>query len=468
MASPSFAALVVAVPKLSPMVEYDIVFRIRTAQVPGTLASALVNVARFGANIGDIRTVLTTHEYQVREVTITAPDAAAVADIRAALAATDGVSIVGEHDAVFEVHKGGKLETRPTVEVRSISDVREVYTPGVARVARAIADDPGRADYLTWKGNTVAVVSDGSRVLGLGDVGPEAALPVMEGKALFYKLLVGLNAVPIVLSVHEPAAIVEVVAAIAPGFGGIHLEDIASPGVYTIEEQLRSSLDVPVMHDDQHGTAVVVLAGVLSAARALGRSIGDMVFGQVGLGAAGSAIARLALGSQFARVVAFDPAPEAAARMASIGADQAARLELHGGEQGFDEVVGQADVLVMTSGRPGIMDPSQVREGSIVFALSNPVPEISRRVAMSAGAALAADGSIVNNVLAYPGLFKGAMQAHAGDITLKMKIAAAEALAELAGEELLPDPLDPSVHAFVAEAVAATARSETAEEPAST
>ncbi len=439
------------------MVEHDIVFRIRTIQVPGTLGRALANVALFGANIGGIETVLTTHEFNVRELTVIAPSAESVSDIRAALAATDGVEVISQHDAVFQVHEGGKIEIRPRLKVRTIRDVRAVYTPGVARVSQAIADDVSRANTLTWKGNTVAVVTDGSRVLGLGDVGPEAALPVMEGKALFYSQLVGLNAVPIVLNVHDPAEIIAVVKAIAPGFGGIHLEDIASPGVYQIEDELMETLDIPVMHDDQHGTAVVVIAGVLSAAKQAGRNLDELVIGQVGLGAAGSAIASLALGFPFTRVLAFDPIAAAATRMESLGGTNAGRLEVFSGEGGFHEVVERADVLIMTSGRAGLLDSADVRAGSIVFALSNPVPEIDRREALAAGAAVAADGSIVNNVLAYPGLFKGAMTAGAPSISFDMKLAAAECLAELAGDELLPDPLDPAVHRAVAEAVAAAA-----------
>lgn len=437
------------------MIEHDIVFRVRTAQVPGTLARALERVARFGANIGGIETVLTTHEFNIRELTVVAPNAEVVADIRAALDSTDGVQVMAQHDAVFHIHEGGKLRVEPSVEVRGLRDVRAVYTPGVARISQAIADDKTRAARLTWKGSTVAIVSDGSRVLGLGNVGPEAALPVMEGKALFYSMLVGLNAVPIVLDVHEPDEIIATVKAIAPGFGGIHLEDIATPGVYRIEEELSAALDIPVMHDDQHGTAVVVMAGVLSAAERVGRSLDELVFGQIGLGAAGSAIASLALGFPFSRVLAFDPVPEAAARMAAIAGSDVDRLEVHGGEDGFAEVVDRSDVLVMTSGRAGLLDASQVRPGSMVFALSNPVPEIDRRTAVEAGAAIAADGSIVNNVLAYPGLFKGAMSVGAHTISVGMKVAAARCLAEAAGDELLPDPLDQDVHSAVAAAVAA-------------
>lgn len=440
------------------MIEHDIVFRLRTARIPGTLSKALASIARFGAHVGEIETTAIHREFNVRDVSVIAPSAESIADIRAALAAVPGVEIMDERDAVFDIHQGGKIMIQPRVEVRNIQDIREVYTPGVARVAMAIAEDESLADQLTWRADTVAVVTDGSRVLGLGDIGPAASLPIMEGKALFYSLLVGLNAVPIVLDVHEPDKIIEVVEAIAPGFGGIHLEDIASPGVYRVEDELERRLKIPVMHDDQHGTAVVVMAGVLSAARQLGKNLEDMVFGQVGLGAAGSAIARLALAFDFKRVVAFDPSSDAGARLASFSGDSATDLEIHGGPDGFDKVVATADVLVLTSGRPGLMTSDHVRGGQIIFAISNPTPEISMEDAMAGGAAVAADGTIVNNVLAYPGLFRGALDAHAPSITVEMKRAAAESLAAFPAIGLLPNPLDRDVHRGVAQAVADAAR----------
>lgn len=431
------------------MIEHDEVFRIRTGRTPGTLARVLAAVGQHDAHIGEIETIVMARDFNVRDVTVISPDTATVDLIREAIVGVDGVELLEQSiDKVFAVHEGGKLAVEPTVEIRNLQDVREVYTPGVARVTNAIADDPSLASRYTWKGRTVAIVSDGSRVLGLGNVGPAAALPVMEGKALFYGKFVGLNAVPIMLDTNDPNEIVETVVRIAPGFGGIHLEDIATPGVYEIEEELIDRLDIPVMHDDQHGTAVVVLAAVLSAARVLDRPVESLSFGQVGLGAAGSAIARLALGFPFERVLAFDPGQEAVDRVVSLAGD--AKSPLTASVDGFDDLVDSSDVLVLSTGRAGLLTPDRVREGQVIMAISNPVPEITMDDAIAGGAALAADGSIVNNVLAYPGLFRGALDAKADAISVEMKRAAAEALSSLASDELLlPDPLDPGVHATV-------------------
>jgi len=439
------------------VIEHDEVFRIRTRRIPGTLARVLAAIGEHRAHIGDIETIAIDQEFNVRDVTVIAPGDEVVDAIRDSIQALDGVELVAQStDKVFAIHEGGKIAITSTVEIRTLQDVREVYTPGVARVSQAIAEDPALADTHTWRGRTVAIVTDGSRVLGLGDIGPAAALPVMEGKALFYSTLVDLNAVPIVLDTSDPSEIIETVIRIAPGFGGIHLEDIASPGVYEIEETLIERLDIPVMHDDQHGTAVVVLAAVRSAARMLGRDLEQMTFGQVGLGAAGSAIATLASDFPFERVLAVDPSE------ASAGRIDRNRIETRHSDDGLEWIMAEADVVSLTTGRPGLLDPSMIRQGQVVIALSNPVPEITVEAARAAGAAIAADGSVVNNVLAYPGLFKGALEVGAPAITTAMRRAAAEALSDLAPDgHLLPDALDRSVH------IAVTARVKQAAEEGS-
>lgn len=440
-------------------IERDEVLRIRTSREPGMLAKALAAAGEHGANIGEIETVHIGADYNIREVTVIAPNDEAIANIIVAMDAIDGVEVLpGRVDKVWEQHRGGKIAIRSNAVVRTLQDIREVYTPGVARVVVAIADDESIADEFTWRGRTVAIVTNGTRVLGLGDVGPAAALPVMEGKALFYAELVGLNAVPIVLDTKDPKEVIETVVRLAPGFGGIHLEDISTPEVYEIERELERRLDIPVFHDDQHGTAVVVAAAVISAARRVGRPISEMTFGQIGLGAAGSAIAGLASGFGFRAIAAFDPDQLGLDRLGEV-ADPDVPIDGGTTTAHFDKVVAESDVLVLATGQPGLLKPDQVREGQIIMALSNPVPEISYRDALDAGAAVAADGSIVNNVLSYPGLFAGALDAKSASVTAAMKRAAAYAIADCTEEgQLLPDPLDVGVHRSVTEAVRSAAR----------
>lgn len=436
-------------------IERDEVFRIRTERVPGLLAKALAAAGEHGANIGEIETVHIGADHNIREVAIIAPDDESLRLIADAMARIEGVELLpGQVDKVWEQHKDGKIRIVPNATVRTLQDIREVYTPGVARVVSALVDDPSLAQDLTWKGNTIAVVTNGSRVLGLGDVGPLASLPVMEGKALFYAEMVDVNAVPLVVDATDPDELVGVIQRIADGFGGIHLEDIATPGVYEVERRLEADLPIPVFHDDQHGTAVVVAAAIISATRRTSQDIESLTFGQVGLGAAGSAIAGLASGLGFRRVLAFDPYQGGVDRLHEV-ADPAAEIDASTSEEQFDRVIAEADVLVLTTGRAGLLEPSRVKEGQIIMALTNPLPEITPNQAREAGAAVAADGSIVNNVLSFPGIFRGALDARATSVTLKMKRAAAFALAEATPEgELLPEPLDASVHHAVAAAVA--------------
>lgn len=435
-------------------IERDEVFRMKTAKTPGTLARVLAVAGEYGAHIGEIETVFIGAEYNIRDVSVIAPGQDAIDRIAEAFAAMDGVELVpGRIDKVFQQHEGGKIKVSTNATVRTLQDMREVYTPGVARVVQAIVEDESVADRLTWRGNTVAIVTNGTRVLGLGDVGPAASLPVMEGKALFYAQMVGVNAVPIVLDATDPEDVIETVKRIAPGFGAIHLEDIASPGVYHIERVLNRDLSIPVFHDDQHGTAVVVVAALISAARRLGWDLSEMRFGQVGLGSAGSAIAGLASGLGFMEIWAYDPSNVGLERLREV-VDPEATVHAGTDDAHFDAVVERCDVLVLTTGQPGLLAPERVRDGQIIMALTNPVPEIDYLEALGAGAAVAADGSIVNNVLAYPGLMKGALDARASVITSKMKRAAAYAIADEASNGmLLPDPLSNALHAKVADAV---------------
>jgi malate dehydrogenase (oxaloacetate-decarboxylating) len=322
--------------------------------------------------------------------------------------------------------------------------LRDVYTPGVARVCLAIRDDPAKALLYTNLPNTVAVVTNGTAVLGLGDIGALAGLPVMEGKAALFATLVGITAVPILIEAREPDRVIETVAAIAPSFGAIQLEDIAAPECFEIESELVRRLDRPVLHDDQHGTAVVTLAALLTAMRRVGRRLEDLTVGQVGMGAAGLGIARLLRAHGVRRLLGADLRADSLKRLAAIGG-VAANLE---------GVMRDSDVIIATTGVRGLIRPEWVRKGQVILALSNPDAEIEPILALERGAAFAADGKSINNVSGFPGLFKGALDARAPRFTDAMLMAAAATLSQLAGAEaLLPDPLDQEAHRRVAAAV---------------
>jgi malate dehydrogenase (oxaloacetate-decarboxylating) len=281
-------------------------------------------------------------------------------------------------------------------------------------------------------------------VLGLGDIGPRAAMPVMEGKAVFYRQFAGISAMPILIDASDPDEFVATVERIAPTFGGIHLEDISAPECFEIESRLIDDLSIPVMHDDVHGTAVVTLAAAIVACRQVEIELPRATVGQLGLGAAGFGIAGLIVDGGAKRVIASDPNEASHERARDKGIDIG----------DLDEVMSEADIVVAATGQPGLIEPSMVRDGQVILALTNPDPEIRPDDALAAGAAFAVEGSVVNNVLGYPGIFRGALLAGAEDIDLEMKLAAARALADLAERsELVPDPLDPSVHEQVAEAV---------------
>jgi malate dehydrogenase (oxaloacetate-decarboxylating) len=391
-----------------------------------------------------VTTVSVARHEAIRELTVEVCDKSHAEELALGLAGVPGVSVAWFHDRAFIAHDGGKLDVVPRVRVRSNQDVRDVYTPGVARVCTAIAEYPHIARRFTMVGRNVAICTNGTRVLGLGDIGPLASMPVMEGKALFYAQLVGVSAVPILVDTKDVDEFVETVVRIAPGFGGIHLEDISAPECFEIERRLIERLPQPVMHDDVHGTAVVTLAAAIAACRGAGVRLDQATVGQIGLGAAGLGIATLIHDAGVHRVLASDPNPDAQAR--ARGRD----IEI----ADLDTVMRHADVIVATSGRPGLIAPEMVRPGQVILALTNPVPEIEPEVALAAGASFAADGTSVNNVLGYPGIFHGALLAEATEINLDMKRAAAWALAELTVEsELVPDVLDGNVYATVAEAV---------------
>ena len=432
-------------PLRPPRPEYDVVLSVRNPHRPGMLGRLLTVVGDRGALVGDIETVFVGRDHFLRNVGLAVYDEAHLEEILQAVRDETESEVTDVKDVVFERHVGGKIRSGRTTEVEGLDDLRTLYTPGVARVCRAIERDPALARRYTAVAQTVGIFTNGTRVLGLGDIGPLAALPVMEGKAVLYDRFVGLSAIPILVDTRDPQEFVDTVVRVAPTFGGIHLEDIRTPDCFWIEDELIRRLPQPVMHDDQHGTATVLLAAVLSALRHVGQpDRRDLLCVQIGLGAAGLAIASLLMHAGFP-VVGVDPSAEARER-----------LERRGGRTSPDlvEAAASADILIATTGVVGLVTPAMIRPGQLVLALSNPVPEITPDAALAAGAAFAADGRSVNNALAFPGLFKAALDVGAPAITSAMKVAAAEAISALASPgELVPSPFHPRVHTDVIEAV---------------
>ncbi len=424
----------------------DCTYRLQVPHRVGSLHRVAGAIAETGGVIGDIKTIVVARHEAIREITVEVRDLEHARSLSDSLGSLDGVQVLWYHDRAFIAHAGGKLQVTPLKTVKSNQDMRDVYTPGVARVCTAIEEHPELARRFTSIGRTVAICTNGTRVLGLGDIGPVASMPVMEGKAIFYAQLAGISAVPVLIDTKDVDEFVETVVRIAPTFGGIHLEDISAPECFEIERRLIDALEQPVMHDDVHGTAVVTLAAAIVACREAGKRLDEAVVGQVGLGAAGFGIASLIQQSGARRVVATDPGEAARERAAGCGIEPLESLE---------EVMAVADVVVATTGVPGLISPSLVRPGQVILALSNPDPEISIEAALEAGAAFAADGTVVNNVLGYPGMFRGALLAGASAMTTEMKRAAAWAIAGLTAEadQLVPDVLDPQVHCAVADAV---------------
>lgn len=422
----------------------DRTYRVQIPHRAGQLARVAGAVAQDGGLIGDVRTVSIGREQSLREITVEVRDDAQAERIAERLGELEGVRVVWHQDRALIRHEGGKLEMNPIHPVRTLQEMRDVYTPGVARVCTAIAARPALAGRYTMISRCVAICTNGTRVLGLGNLGPVAAMPVMEGKGLFYRQFAGISGIPILIDAPDVEHFVETVLRIAPTFGGIHLEDISTPACFEIERRLIEALPVPVMHDDLHGTAVVSVAAAIVACRQAGIELRAATVGQLGLGAAGVGIASLMVDGGAKRVIAFDPLPASHARAQEKGVELCSMAE----------VMRRSDVVVATTGRAGLIKPSMVRPGQVILALSNPDPEIDPELAQAAGAAFAADGRSVNNVLGYPGIFRGALEAGAARINVEMKLAAARAIADLVqADELVPDALDQNVHDAVARAV---------------
>jgi malate dehydrogenase (oxaloacetate-decarboxylating) len=455
-----------------PPLQQRITFRLALENAPGMLGRCTSTIDDRGAEV--VATERTHEQRHVvfRNVTVDVRDEAHADEVAVALVDLPGVELLAIVDDVLLAHEGGKITVETTREVTGPEDLALVYTPGVAKVCRMIADDPVAAYRLTIRSNSVAVITDGSAVLGLGDIGPLASLPVMEGKAMLLKSFGGVDAYPLLVDEQDPDEFVETVARIAGGFGGINLEDISAPRCFEIEGKLRQRLDVPVFHDDQHGTAVVVLAALMNAAKVVDRELAGLKVVVQGIGAAGVAIINLLRAAGIEDIVPVDrdgivePKRKGTDPIRRRVAKQANPRELTGGQ---DVALEGADVFIGVSG-PDSLPLERVQtmsEDRIVFALANPTPEIHPDIAGPHVRVMATGRSDfpnqINNVLCFPGLFRGLLDAAATAVTDEMKVAAAEGIASIVGDELAPDyvipsPFDRSVAPAVAEAVSTMAR----------
>ncbi len=457
---------------LQPSASYSFTMRIELRQLPGAFAQVAGAIGNEGAILGAIDLVRVDKGGVVRDVTVACVDAAHGERVVNAVRGLEGVTVSSVSDRTFLMHKGGKIEVTPKIAIKTRDDLSMAYTPGVARVCSAIHEDEESAWTLTIKGNTVAVVSDGTAVLGLGNIGPKAAMPVMEGKAMLFKELGGVDAFPICLDTTDVDEIVRIAEALAPTFGGINLEDISAPRCFEIERRLKETLDIPVFHDDQHGTAIVVLAALLNALKVVGKDAKDVRVVVVGAGAAGLACAKIILEHGVNDLVVCDiggilhpDRPELTGELR----DMAERTNRRGLKGAATDALAGADVVVGVSA-PGAFSADAVRtmaRDAIVFAMANPIPEVQPEACWEDVAIMATGRSDypnqINNVLAFPGVFKGALEVRARAIDEGMKLAAARAIAgvipesDLGPEYIVPSVFNRAVAPAVADAVAQAA-----------
>jgi malate dehydrogenase (oxaloacetate-decarboxylating) len=452
-------------PRLQPSASYSFTMRLHVPQEGGAFARVAHAIAEAEAILGAIDLVRVESGDLVRDLTVSCVDSAHAEAVVRAVRAVEGVRVASVSDRTFLMHKGGKIEVNAKLPLKTRDDLSMAYTPGVARVSMAIHEDPAKAWALTIKANTVAVVSDGSAVLGLGDIGPAAAMPVMEGKAMLFKEFAGVDAFPLCLDTKDVDEIVAFVAAVAPTFGGINLEDIAAPRCFEIERRLRAQLDIPVFHDDQHGTAIVVLAALLNALRIVRKRAEEITVVVVGAGAAGVACTEIMLAQGVGDIIVCNRRGALHAGDKQLDPERAALAQRTNSRRfrgTADEALAGADVLLGLSG-PGAVSATGVRHmarDAIVFAMANPEPEVHPEEIRDDVAIMATGRSDypnqINNVLAFPGVFKGALDVRARTINEDMKLAAAHAIAHvIPDDELLPDYIVPSVfNRHVAESVA--------------
>lgn len=422
------------------------ILKVRLTDKPGFLGKIATRLGELGANIGEILIVGQGPDFVIREISLQLDDEHHLNLVADTISRLDGVKLEGISDPVELVHQGGKIQVRSRIEVNSLSELHKIYTPGVAQICKLIQKDNSLSRNYTSIANTVAIVTNGTAVLGLGNIGPVSGMPVMEGKAVLFEQLVGISAVPILIDSKDSDEIVQTVKRIAPTFGAIQLEDIAAPECFEIEEKLQGQLPIPVLHDDQHATAVVVLGVLITITQRMGMNLPDSTIGIIGLGAAGTGITKLLIAFGVKRIVGTD-----------LRLDAQKRLERLGGQvTDIQGVMLRSDVVIATTGVPGLIGSAMVRKGQVILALSNPDPEIDPELALANGAAYAADGRSINNALAFPGLFRGALRAHATCFTDDMKIAAANAIVgQTKMDNLAPSILDRELHQHVADAVVA-------------
>jgi malate dehydrogenase (oxaloacetate-decarboxylating) len=460
-------------PILQPSASYSLTLRIRLTRRPGNFGRVAGAIGEVGAIMGAIDLVRVEDGEVLRDVTVSCSDAAHGETVVAAVRALDGISVESVADRTFLMHQDGKIKVEPKVPVKTRDELSMAYTPGVARVCTAIHEDPSKVWSLTIKNHTVAVVTDGTAVLGLGDIGPEAAMPVMEGKAMLFKGFAGVDGFPLCLATKDVDEIVAIVKAVAPTFGGINLEDIAAPRCFEIERRLSEELDIPVFHDDQHGSAIVVLAALLNALRVVGKRAEDIKVVVVGAGAAGVASTEMMLAQGVRNVILCDiDGALYAGRpdLEGVRAELAERTNPNDERGDANALLAGADVVVGLS-VAGAFTAEAIRtmaEDPVVFAMANPVPEVRPEQVRGTCAIMATGRSDypnqINNVLAFPGVFRGALDVRASTINDEMKLAAAQAVAgvisedELHAEYIIPSVFNTEVARAVAHAVGEAAR----------
>lgn len=442
--------------KPTPNASYSLTLRVKIHNQPGKLGEITTAIGRVGGDIGAIDIVSAGKDFLIRDITVNAYSEQHDEEIVRAVGDIDGVEVINASDKTFLIHLGGKIEVTSKIPLKTRADLSMAYTPGVGRVCEAIHKDPEKAFNLTIKKNTVAVVSDGTAVLGLGDIGPAAAMPVMEGKCQLFKEFGGVDAFPICLSTKDPHEIVQTIKNISVAFGGINLEDISAPRCFEIEDRLKEELDIPVFHDDQHGTAVVVLAALINALKIVGKKMDEVKVVVNGIGAAGVACSKIVMAAGVKNLIGCDTSGalyEGRTENMNWVKDWFARNTNPNQEKGtIHDVIKGADVFFGLSA-PGTIDENDLKnmaKDSIVFAMANPIPEIMPEDAEGLVAVMATGRSDypnqINNVLCFPGIFRGALNCRASRINEEMKLAAANAIAGIiTDDELHPDYIIPSV-----------------------